>query len=58
MTTAEHEPQQEPPARTGDPTIDEALSSLQDLDGEPVANHHARLAHVHEVLHGALHPDR
>jgi hypothetical protein len=39
---------------TGDPTIDEALQDLQDLPATPLAEHHDRLARVHEALHVAL----
>ena len=39
---------------TGDPTIDDALQSLNDLPSTPLAEHHDRLAGVHEALHAAL----
>ena len=39
---------------TGDPEIDRALSELVDLPSRPLAEHHDRLAAVHEVLHRAL----
>jgi hypothetical protein len=39
---------------TGDPTIDDALQSLNDLPSTPLAEHHDRLARVHEALHVAL----
>jgi hypothetical protein len=39
---------------TGDRTIDEALQGLHDLPLTPLAEHHDRLAQVHEALHVAL----
>jgi hypothetical protein len=42
------------PPQTGDPEIDGALAELADLPATPLAEHHDRLASVHEVLHRAL----
>lgn len=42
------------PPRTGDAEVDAALQQLADLPQRPLAEHHDRLARVHEVLHGAL----
>lgn len=42
------------PPQTGDAEVDAALSELTDLPERPLAEHHDRLARVHEVLHGAL----
>ena len=39
---------------TGDPEIDRALGELAELLSRPLAEHHDRLASVHEVLHRAL----
>ena len=39
---------------TGDPAVDDALRGLADLDSAPLAEHHDRLAKVHEVLQEAL----
>ena len=39
---------------TGDPAVDHALRGLADLDSAPVAEHHDRLAKVHEALQEAL----
>lgn len=39
---------------TGEPAVDRALESLQDLESLPLADHHDRLARVHEELHAAL----
>ena len=39
---------------TGDPGVDHALRGLADLDSAPLAEHHDRLAKVHEVLQEAL----
>ena len=39
---------------TGDPAIDDALQGLHDLQFSPLAEHHDRLAQVHETLHVAL----
>lgn len=39
---------------TGDPAVDHALRGLADLDSAPLAEHHDRLAKVHEVLQEAL----
>jgi hypothetical protein len=39
---------------TGEPVIDAALQSLQDLPTIPLAEHHDRLAQAHEALHAAL----
>jgi hypothetical protein len=41
---------------TGHPEIAAALAGLSDLDRLPVGEHHERLAAVHELLDGALHP--
>ena len=43
-----------PSPTTGDPEIDRALGELADLPSQPLAEHHDRLASVHEVLHRAL----
>ena len=42
------------PPHTGDAEVDAALQELTDLPQQPLAEHHDRLARVHEVLHGAL----
>jgi hypothetical protein len=39
---------------TGDSAVDHALRGLADLDSAPLAEHHDRLAKVHEVLQEAL----
>ena len=39
---------------TGDPAVDHALRGLADLASAPLAEHHDRLARVHEVLQEAL----
>lgn len=39
---------------TGDPAVDHALRGLADLDSAPLAEHHDRLAKIHEVLREAL----
>jgi len=39
---------------TGEPAVDRALESLQGLESAPLADHHDRLARVHEELHTAL----
>ena len=39
---------------TGDPAVDHALRGLTDLGSAPLAEHHDRLANVHEVLQEAL----
>jgi hypothetical protein len=39
---------------TGDPAIDTALQDVDDLQSAPLAEHHDRLARVHEALHVAL----
>jgi hypothetical protein len=39
---------------SGDPAVDHALRGLADLDSAPVAEHHDRLAKVHEALQEAL----
>ena len=39
---------------TGAPAVDHALRGLADLDSAPLAEHHDRLAKVHEVLQEAL----
>jgi len=44
--------------RTGEPTVDAALDSLQGLESEPLADHHDRLVRVHEELHAALHAEQ
>jgi hypothetical protein len=44
----------EGPPQTGDAEVDAALQELADLSERPLAEHHDRLARVHEVLHGAL----
>jgi len=41
--------------RTGIDDVDRALAELEELDRLPVADHHDRLARVHEALHQALH---
>lgn len=43
---------------TGQPAVDSALASLQGLESEPLADHHDRLAAVHEELHAALNADQ
>jgi len=43
---------------TGQPAVDHALAALQGLESEPLADHHDRLAAVHEDLHAALNPDQ
>jgi hypothetical protein len=42
---------------TGEPEVDRALQSLQGIESEPLADHHDRLARVHEDLHAALNAD-
>lgn len=44
--------------RTGEPEVDRTLESLQGLESAPLADHHDRLARVHEELHAALNADR
>lgn len=41
--------------RTGVDEIDAALTELDGLADQPVAEHHDRLSRVHEALHTALH---
>ncbi len=43
-------------AWTGEPEVDRALESLSGLESLPLADHHDRLARVHEELHRALNP--
>jgi hypothetical protein len=45
------------PPVTGEPTVDRAVESLRGLESAPLADHHDRLARVHEDLHGALNAD-
>jgi len=42
---------------TGEAAVDRAVESLQGLESAPLADHHDRLARVHEDLHGALNAD-
>ena len=44
------------PPPTGDAAIDEAVLGLGELAATPLADHHDRLAQVHEVLSAALDP--
>ena len=44
------------PPPTGDPAIDEAVLGLGELAATPLADHHDRLAQVHDVLSAALDP--
>ncbi|WP_152364819.1 hypothetical protein [Microlunatus speluncae] len=41
--------------RTGVDQIDDALTELDGIAEQPVADHHDRLSRVHESLHTALH---
>lgn len=45
------------PEATGVPAVDQALASLNGLESSPLAEHHDRLAHVHEELHRVLQAD-
>ncbi len=47
------EPDQRP--HTGVDQIDDALTELDGIADQPVADHHDRLSRVHESLHTALH---
>ena len=42
------------PPVTGDARIDDALTTVVDLADVPLAEHAARLAHVHDVVNAAL----
>ncbi|MFC7619085.1 hypothetical protein [Microlunatus sp. GCM10028923] len=53
MTEAHHDQNARP--RTDVEEIDAALTELDGLADQPVAEHHDRLARVHEALHTALH---
>jgi hypothetical protein len=55
-TPEDDAPQRDVP-RTGEPTVDDALEGLQDLDSAPLDEHHDRLSRVHEDLHRALNPE-
>ena len=44
--------------RTGDPRVDEVLTSLDGLDERPVGEHAAVFERAHEQLRAALDPDR
>ena len=46
-----------PPPAVDHPAITEALQQVADLEDRPLAEHHARLSRVHEVLHEVLHPE-
>jgi hypothetical protein len=45
------------PPEVDHPGLALALQQIGDLDSRPLAEHHDRLAAVHEVLHDVLHPD-
>jgi hypothetical protein len=47
-----------PPVRTGDPRVDEVLTSLDGLDERPVGEHAEVFERAHEQLRAALDPDR
>ena len=47
-----------PPVRTGDPRVDEVLTSLDGLDERPVGAHAEVFERAHEQLRAALDPDR
>jgi hypothetical protein len=47
-----------PPVRTGDPRVDEVLTSLDGLDDRPVSEHAEMFERAHEQLRAALDPDR
>lgn len=53
MTEPDHDQNVRP--RTGVDEIDTALTELDGLAHQPVAEHHDRLSRVHEALHTALH---
>lgn len=46
------------PPVTGESEVDRALESLQDLDSQPLNDHHDRLARAHEELHRALNSEQ
>ena len=46
------------PVRTGDPRVDEVLTSLDGLDERPVGEHAEVFERAHERLRAALDPDR
>ena len=46
------------PVRTGDPRVDEVLTSLDGLDERPVGEHAEVFERAHEQLRAALDPDR
>ena len=46
------------PVRTGDPRVDEVLTSLDGLDERPVSEHAEVFERAHEQLRAALDPDR
>lgn len=50
--------QQDLPPDTGEPVVDQALESLHGLESAPLADHHDRLARVHEDLHRALNTEQ
>ena len=59
MTESEPDQPKDPeptiaPPQTGHPGIDDALVELSELASTPLAEHHDRLAKVHEVLREAL----
>lgn len=50
----QHEQGQAQVPVTGESQVDRALESLQGIESQPLADHHDRLARVHEELHAAL----
>lgn len=46
------------PEATQNPAVDQALSGLVDLDRQPLAGHHDRIAAAHEQVRTALDPVR
>ena len=49
------------PAPSGPPEVDHpelarALAEIDDLDAQPLAEHHERLRAVHEAMHTVLNP--
>lgn len=51
---AEHPAEQPEPVRTGNQQVDAVLSSLEELEGAPVAEHVAVFERAHEQLRAAL----
>ncbi len=58
MSRAGREDVDAEPVRTGDPRVDEVLTSLDGLDERPVSEHAEVFERAHEQLRAALDPDR